>query len=189
MVNNVLINLSTFRTFSSLFNSFFCVSCRRGGAPRRWALRACSASVLRRRRRRRTPLRRRCWGRRGRRCSTSRCGARSGCSASTAAGAASSRHRTATTSRSPGESVKLLTLFHFPLLWSVWFTLILLYVQDVHGTLQQTFVDFIWIVPLPAGYVLGRWKPGRIGIADCVKWRKSEIKVNKSWLQGAMVTL
>ena len=37
--------------------------------------------------------------------------------------------------------------------------------SDHQGTVQQSFVDFIWIVPLPAGFALGRWKPGRIGIA------------------------
>ena len=61
--------------------------------------------------------------------------------------------------------------------------------QGDQGTLQQTFVDFIWNVPLPAGFALGRRKPGRIGIADWVKWRNSEIKVNKSLLQGTLVTL
>ena len=37
-------------------------------------------------------------------------------------------------------------------------------VQGDHGTMQQTFVDFIGIGPLPAGFGLGRQKSGRIGI-------------------------
>ena len=40
-------------------------------------------------------------------------------------------------------------------------------VQCDHGTLQQNFIDFIWIVPLPTGWGLGRTKLGRVGRRCC----------------------
>ena len=43
---------------------------------------------------------------------------------------------------------------------------------------EETFSNFIWIFPLPAGCGLGRQNPVRIGILGLVKW-KSQIKVNK----------
>ena len=39
-------------------------------------------------------------------------------------------------------------------------------IQGDHGTRKHTFVDFTWIVSLPAAFGLNRQKPGRIGIAN-----------------------